>query len=208
MDESQVRRVVQEELRRGLTNTRFGYQNVPLHEHDGVEAPKVKDNNINRNPAILGSITLSTEGQTYTLETNTPFTPRKIECNGLVYNPDSGNNIRVITTGAAYLGEGYYFQPSSSNSVVVGDIRYPAPTKQPDGSTKNVPLQYSSWFWANRNDNDQYFAAVSENHIVSVAVGATIYARVTVVDFSKDRVVLSVPFLESGYEVIANFLIT
>jgi hypothetical protein len=208
MDEKKVKEMIKKEMDRREKSKRFGLQNSIQHTHDGDNSPRIPDPNLDRNPAVLGSVTFGTLNQDYTFRLNMPYTPRRIHCNGLVYNPDSGNNIRIITVGEAYLGKGFYLQPETSNSVIVGDIQYPAPTEQPDGSVKNVPLQCSSWFWANRSDNDQYFASVSENHIVSVSFSGTTYARITVTDFSKDKIVFSVPFLESGYEVIANFLIT
>ena len=204
MDEAQVKKLIQKELDLRSKKQRFGRQEASNHNHDGGNSPKVADANLDRNPAVLGSVTFATAGQTYTFELNMPYTPRKISCNFII----AGSTVRMIGVGEAYLGEGYYLQPVNSNTVRVGDIKYPAPTEQPDGSTKSVPLQCSNWFWANRANNDQYFAAVSENHIVSVSFSGTIYARVTVVDFSKDKIVFSVPYLESGYEVFANFLIT
>jgi len=204
MDEKAIRRIVQEEMKKANRHNRFGVQEIPLHHHNGNDSPTIRQTDIKKNPGVLGSVTFAQKGQIYTFEIDMPQTPSKIECNGIVYD----TNRRILTTGFAYLGEGYYLQPSSSTSVVVGDVRYPAATTQPDGSTKSVPLQCSSWLRASRSSLSEISAAVSENHIVSVTIGATIFARVTVIDFSKDKVVFSVPYLESGYEVIANFLIT
>ena len=207
MDENAIKKLIQQELKKRENNARFGWQRASNHTHDGVNSPRVAERDLNRNPGVLGSVTFATEGQTYTFELNMPYTPRHISCNGIAYNT-SGTIYRFITVGEAYLGEGYYLQPVNSNTVRVGDIRYPAATEQPDGTTKSVPIQGSSWFRASRSSVNDVSASVSENHIVSISIGATIYARVTVVDFSKDKIVFSVPFLESGYEVIANFLIT
>lgn len=204
MDDKQIRKIVQEELKKSDKQRRFGMRNIPLHTHNGTDSPQVPVNNLLRNPGVLGSVTFAQQGEEYTFNIDMPQTPNRIDCNGIVYD----TNRRILTNGVAYLGEGYYLQPSSSTSVSVGDIKYPAPTEQPDGSTKNVPIQGSSWLWTNRADADNYSAGVSENHIVSVTISGTIYARVTVVDFSKDKIVFSVPYLESGYEVIANFLIS
>lgn len=203
MDENQIRKIVQEEMKRAEQRGRFGYQQIPLHAHNGKDSKRVKTSDLDTNPGVLGSVTFSTVGETYTFNIDMPQTPRMIYCNGIVYDTSR----RILTVGQAYLGEGYYLQPESSDSVSVGDVKYPAPTDQPDGTTKSVPIQCSSYIWTNRADNDNYYAGVSENHIVSVTVGATIYARATVIDFSKDKVVFSVPYLESGYEIIANFLI-
>lgn len=203
MDENNIKKLIRQELDKRDKQKRFGRQRESNHNHDGSNSPKVADNSIDRNPGVLGSVSFATTGQEYTFKLSMPYTPRNIFCNGIVFDTSR----RILTVGQAYLGEGYYLQPESTNSVIVGGIRYPAPTKQPDESTKNVPLQCSSWIRASRAGLSEVSAAVSENHIVSVTIGATIYARVTVVDFSKDKVVFSVPFLESGYEVIANFLI-
>jgi len=203
MDENKVKKLIEQELNKREAKQRFGRQNVPNHVHDGGESPKIRDLDIDRNPGVIGSVTFSTVGQEYTFRLNMPQTPRMVYCNGIVYD----TNRRILTNGIAYLGKGYYLQPDTSSSVVVGDLPYPAATEQPDGSTKNVPIQGSSWLWADKSNGADYKAAVSENHIVSVGFSGTIYARVTVVDFSKDKVVFSVPYLESGYEVIANFLI-
>ena len=204
MDEKTIRKIVQEEMKKANRKNRFGYQEIPLHSHNGSDSPVIRQVDVKKNPGVLGSVTFAQRGEIYTFELDMPQTPARIDCNGIVYDTSR----RILTTGFAHLGEGYYLQPSSSTSVTVGDIRYPAPTEQPDGSTQRVPLQGSSWLRASRASLSEVSAAVSENHIVSVTIGATIFARVTVIDFSKDKVVFSVPFLESGYEVIANFLIT
>lgn len=208
MDDKQVRKIVQEEIKRSSNASRFGVQNTTFHTHDGIDSKRIREIDLEKIPAVSGNVEFGTEGNFYTFNINAPFTPRQVTVYGNVFNNNAiGPTIRAMTFGTSSLGKAYYLQPQSANTVSVGDIEYPAPTEQPDGSTPSVPMQSSTYIWTNTSGPD-FKAGSSEDHVVSISFGGTIYARVTVVEFSKNKVVFSVPFLESGFTVIANYLIT
>lgn len=205
MDENDVRRIVQDEMRRQSKSSRFGYQNTPLHTHNGKDAPQIPDPNINRNPAVMGNVNFSSSGVDYTFELNMPYTPRQVIMNGIFVNSLSAPTVRYHVWGIAYLGTAYYLQPVDNRTVAVGGIPYPAPTNLQDGSSASVPAQ-SSAFFGFVNGANAGTAGTSQFHIADVFGSATI--RVTVVDFSKDKIVFRVTSLSSGYTLAANYLIT
>ena len=208
MDEKQVLKLIDKRLKEREAKRRFGRQNVAYHTHDGSESPRIREIDLERGPAVSGNVEFSTAGAFYTFNIDQPFTPRQITVYGTVFNNNGiGPTIRAMTFGVASLGKAFYLQPDSANSVTVGDIQYPAPTKQPDGSTVSVPIQSSTYLWTDTTSVANFRAGSSEDHVVSISFGGTIYARVTVVEFSKNKIVFSVPFLQSGYTVIANYLI-
>lgn len=216
LNERDIRRIVQEEIKRDAKSSRFGYQQTPLHTHNGSDSRRIREIDLDRNPSVSGNVEFATE-TTYTFDINMPFTPRQVTVFGTVFNNNAiSPTVRAMTFGVAALGKAYYLQPDTATSVAVGDIEYPAPTPQPDGTTPSVPLQSSTYMWVDTAAVDfgssdasgMCRAGSSEDHVVSISFGGTIYARVTVVEFSKDKIVFSVPFLESGFTVIANYLIT
>jgi uncharacterized protein (DUF2126 family) len=107
--------------------------------------------------------------------------------------------------GEAYLGRANYLQPVDNRTVAVGGIEYPAASNLQDGSVATIPVQSSSFFGF-VNGANAGTAGTSQFHIADVFGSATL--RVTLVDFSKDRIVFRVTSLSSGYTLAANFLIT
>lgn len=216
MDDQKIRRIVQEELQRKLNQDRFGYSTIPYHIHNGKDSPNVPEENVSPNASIVGTIEMSTEGAVYTLNLNSQFTPRSITAYGVVTGTYSAETIRAITVGSAQLTPAFYFQPSSSRSVTTSNKEYPFPTLQPDGTTPSVPAQSSAYLLTSRISNANTFALTSENHIVSVSgFGSTgqgpnnnIYARATVIGFSKSSVEVYVPYLSSGWTIFLTYIIS
>lgn len=212
LQEKDVRRIIQEELKRSAKNARFGYQQTPLHTHNGKDAPQITEDNVVPNPAIVGTIEMA-QATNYSIGLNASFTPRNIQVYGVITGTYSANAIRVLTTGSAQLTKGFYLQPGGSTFVVTGDTQYPFPTSQPDGTTPSVPVQSSAYINVSRGNLAHTFAGVSEDHIVDVVYPdpssvSDIKARVTVVDFSKNEVKVSVPYLEAGWTIFLNYVIT
>jgi len=111
--------------------------------------------------------------------------------------------VRCQIIGSANLGPSFYLQPDSTSSVVTGDIQYPF--VDPILGVV-VPLQSSSYISA---QSSNIFRALSgEGHIVNVAVGSTIYARMTVTEFNRDKIVLVVSDLATDWTISANLIIT
>jgi hypothetical protein len=212
MDENKIRRIVQDEIKKASKSSRFGFQDVPLHQHNGTDSPQIKEDNIVPNPAIVGTIAMA-QSQEYTISLNSIFTPRNIMAYGVITGTYLGSVVRIMTTGSAQLTNGFYLQPGTSSSVITGTKQYPFPTKQPDGSTPSVPVQSSAYINVSRNTSAYVYAGVSEDHIVDVVYPnpssiSDIRARVTVIGYSKSEVKVSVPYLDSGWTVFLNYVIT
>ncbi len=197
MDEAKIRQIVQQELARSNSSGRFALNQIPFHTHDGVNSQKIKAENVIPSASVTGSITFA-QATTYYLNLNASFTPQNITTYGIVTGTDAGA-VRVLTVGSAQLTPTFYFQPSTSTSVVTGNLQFPFNGK---------PAQSSCYLSVDRGNDAGVFAQVSEDHIVSVGFNSINWARATVVGYTKDAIVIDVPFLESGWEIILNFVIT
>lgn len=212
LDERQIKKMIADELDRRAKSGRFGYQQTPLHTHNGKDAPQILEENVVPNPAIVGSVEMA-QATEYRIGLNSSFTPRNIQAYGVITGTYSGNAVRVITTGSAQLTKGFYLQPGGDTFVVTGDVQYPFPTQQPDGTSPSVPVQSSAYFNSSRGDLAHTYAGISEDHIVDVvypnpALESDIKARVTVIGYSKNEVIVSVPYLSSGWTIFLNYVIT
>lgn len=206
-NEQKIRQIVQEELRKSNGASRFGINSIPNHTHNGVDSLQIKQENIIPSVSVSGSIEMS-QATTYRIKLNSSFTPSNILAYGLVTGTDA-TTVRAMTIGSAQLTPSFYLQTGTSTTVVTGNIQYPFPTEQPDGSTPSVPMQSSTYLSVEPTGAAGAFhALVSEDHLVSVFYSGTIWARATVVGFSRDEIVIDVPYLESGWSIILNFVIT
>jgi len=209
MDENKIRQIVQQELQRSNNASRFSVNSIPQHTHDGINSPKIKAENVIPSTSVIGSISLATEGQTYNLLLNSSFTPQVVICHSIVSNT-SGEIYRGAYFGMAQLTPTFYFQPDTTASVLTGNIQYPFPTEQLDGSKPSVPAQSSSGLLVSRSTDANTFANQSEDHILSAYVGtgtSNIRARATIVGFSRDSIQIYVPYLTSGWSIDACFII-
>ncbi len=210
INEGTIRRIVQEEMKRSNGAGRFGINQVPFHTHDGVNSQKIKAENIIPSISVVGAVSLATEGQTYNIQLNSSFTPQLVICHSIVSNT-SGEIFRGFYYGVAQLTPSFYLQPNTSNTVVTGNVQYPFPTAQLDGSNRSVPAQSSSGLLVSRSTDANVFANQSEDHILSAYVGlgtSNIRARATIVGFNRDSLQVYVPYLTSGWTIDACFIIT
>lgn len=210
LTEAQIRKIVQQEIAKSNNASRFNLSAVTDHVHNGIDSPRIKEDDLIQSVNTAGSITFGTQGATYTINLTTNFTPTFVLAYGVVTDSAGSPNIRCHTIGSAQLTPGFYLQPESSRSVAMGGPQYPFPTSQPDGSTATVPIQGSSFIYTNDSANT-FFAGVSEDHLVDVFTGSSvsdIQARVTLVDFSRSFVKLYVPYLTSGWRINVNYVIT
>lgn len=210
LTEQQIRNIVRQEMAKGSSASRFNVSNVPNHSHNGIDSLPIKADNIVRSVNTAGSILFGTEGATYTIKLTTNFTPSSVLAYGVATNAASAPTIRCHTVGSAQLSNGFYLQPETNRSVVMGGPEYPFPTDQPDGSKAIVPIQGSSFIYINETSG-AVRSGVSEDHLVDVFIGdeiSDIRARVTLVDFSRTYVKLYVPYLTSGWRINVNYVIT
>ncbi len=99
---------------------KFGVADVPLHYHNGFDAPQIPAENIVNKMRASGSITLATDGRQYELQlTGTP-TQILFYGNAVRYN-GSTPDIRAFVVGSAQLGPSYFFQPVDTSTVSPSD---------------------------------------------------------------------------------------
>jgi len=212
MDDQKIRKIVQDELRRSQGASRFNINTIPNHTHNGVDSLQIKAENVIPATSVTGTVEMATEGATYSLKLNSNFTPQQIIAHGVVTGTYSGSAMRVITWGSAQLTPSFYFQPVDGQlAVSVGNIQYPFPTLMPNGTKPNVPAQSSSYLAVSRGSVANTFALTSENHILSVGgfpTSTDIYARATVVGYTKNEILVYVPTLDAGWTIFLTFIIT
>ncbi len=213
MDEQKIRRIIRDEIARTNQSSRFNLESISNHAHTGTDSsPRIRQEDVIPSTSVVGSIEFSQQ-TTYTINLNASFTPSNVLAYGVVTGTYNGNAIRALTTGSAQLTPTFYLQPATDTSVVVGGPQYPFPTQQPDGSSPTVPAQSSSYISVSRGSDSDLFAGISEDHIVDLVYPNPssvddIRARVTVLGFSRNSIIVSVPYLENGWTIFLNFVIT
>ena len=207
-NEQKIRQIVREELARKDDSSRFRLTSIPNHKHDGVDSLKIRQENIIPSVSVSGRITFAQETD-YTINLNSNFTPSRIELYGIAYDASGIGGYRTMTVGTANLGPSFYLQPvaGSTTSVQQGTKQYPFPTQMYDGSYATIPLQSCTYLWVS-NGSSNYHGQPSEGHILNVEWGGTIYARMTVTDFSKSAITLRVDVLDTNWEIYTNIVIT
>lgn len=191
---------MQQEIQRSNSAARFSVNSIPFHTHDGVNSPVIKEENVQPSTSITGFVSFA-QATTYQINLNASFTPRTVQVNGIVTGAYSGQQTRVLTVGSALLTPTLYLQRNTTTSVVTGNLQYPF---------NNKPAQSSSFLSVTRGGTSNFYAGVSEDHIVSVNFPSTsdIQARATIIDFSRTSITIDVPNLTSGWEITLNFIIS
>ncbi len=208
-NEQRLRQMIQEELVKYQNTSRFsGVQSIPNHSHDGINSAKIKAESIIPSTSVTGFVSFAT-ANTYTLNLNSSFTPRMLTCYGIVTGTLSGNQTRVMTYGTALFTPTFYFQQDTSRTVNTGNLQFPFKAAG-DTSLSGKPAQSSSFISVTRGGTSDFYAGVSEDHIVSINIPttSTIQARATVVDFSRNAIVIDIPILTNGWEITLNFVIS
>lgn len=201
--EATVRRIVQEELRRNTNGGRFGLNTIPFHTHDGVNSQKIKEENIIPGASVYGDVTFSSV-DTYKINLNSSFTPSSIFVYGLTTGDYSGAAQRSIFFGSATVTPTLYLQSATTRSAVTGNLQFPLNGK---------PAQSGVYFSSNRGSTSFTYAGVTEDHVVSVAFPdptsiADIRARLTITEVTRDYITVDIPYLDSGWSIIASFVIS
>lgn len=113
--ESQFQRLYQQYA------SKYGVASVPLHTHNGLDAPKINSANLTQGLRASGSISLQTNGQQYTL--NLTGAPSHVQFYGNAIHRTGGViDVRAQAIGSAELGPSYYFQPESTSTVSPSDV--------------------------------------------------------------------------------------
>ncbi len=201
MNDTQIRQIVQDELRRSQSTGRFGLNSIPYHTHDGVNSQKVKQADIIPSVSVSGNISFAAS-DTYTIYLNSSFTPSHITAYGNITG--SGAEL-FFSIGSANLTPSFYLQPDTTRTVKTGTIEYPF--IDPNLSVI-VPLQSSCYIGAeSTSTGNNMHSLSSEGHIVNVFYGGDIKARATVTEFSKNFIKFKTS-IDSGWEMNINYIIT
>lgn len=213
MNEQQIRNIVRQEIQRQSNASQFRLGNVQQHTHNGTDSPLVREENLIPSASITGFVTFA-QATTYTIQLNASFTPRSITVYGIATGEYSSNQTRVLSFGTAQLTPTFYLQdPTDADTpdtyVVTGKKQFPFSTS---GSSSGKPAQSSSFLSVTRGGTSNFYAGVSEDHIMSVflptSADSDIKARATITDFSKTAITVDIPILASGWEITLNFVIT
>lgn len=207
MNEQQIRNIVRQEIQRQSNASQYRLGNTQTHSHNGIDSVQVREDDLIPSASITGFISFAQE-TTYTIKLNASFTPQSITAYGIVTGTVGGNQTRVLSFGTAQLTPTFYLQDPTDAAtpdtfVVTGTKQFPFNGK---------PAQSSSFISVTRGGTSNFFAGVSEDHILSVfqptSAESDLKARATVTDFSKTGITIDIPELASGWEITLNFLIT
>lgn len=180
-------------MRRGSERDRFGYSLSNFHTHNGKDAPKILEDNIQQNPVILGAIEFSSQAE-YTLNLNSTFTPTEI----IAYSNIVGSSgERFVSTGSAYLTPAFYFQPLSNRSVQTGTLEYPL---------NDYPAQTSVYLGVDSTSTHR--TVVSEFAIVSVEYPlGTVHAQMKIKNYGRSSVTVDITVLDAGWTINSSLVI-
>jgi hypothetical protein len=210
MNDAQIRKIVQEEIRRSNDASRFRVNAIPEHVHNGTDSPKLNADNIIPATSVVGNVEFS-QKKTYKINLNSSFTPQRVVVNGIASGTYDGVQVRSTFSGIALLTKTLYLQPSTSTSVVVGNVEYPF-NGVPAQNSSSISVFRSSYNFGGGTVANPVFATASEFHICSIGIPnnniANIQARATITDFSRDFITVDIPYLNSGWTLFINFSIT
>lgn len=186
--EEQIRQIVREEIQRNYSS---GSPKVAPHKHNNVDNLQIRQSDVLPSTRATGRIQFS-EVKRYTLNINSNPNPTLIICYGVVVDDDTSPTIRINTFGTAELGQSYYFQPLTTDSVT------PGPMQRFVQASTYLSVQNGGTF----------HALADEGHLVDVEypVG-TIHARMTLVSFDKSTITLDVTDLDAGWSIIVNLVV-
>ena len=207
MTEQEIRKIIKEEISRSSKASRFGYKQTTSHFHDGFDAPKIPLDNIEQNPVVTTTLLITKVGSSV-INLNFPSSPRHIQMYGIVIGPYLDGVAQAISIGSASLTKGFY-SIGTDGKIVDYSQQYPVPRKQLDGTTGNVPIQSSVFISITDNDN----LLGTQHHILDVydsedVKARTSKARITVVEYGRDRVKLDIPYLNPSWNILLSCVIS
>jgi len=103
----------------------------------------------------------------------------------------ASTTVRAHTMGSAQLGQSYYFQPDTNSTVKEG------------GPVQSF-IQSSTYF--STSNLGAVHALTDEGNLVDVEYSG-IHARLTLIDYNNTSIVLRVPYLDSGWQIIVNIVV-
>lgn len=195
MNEEQVKQIAKQVFDERLQATQYGFNSIPFHTHNGTDSPNISQASVNPYFRANGTITMATDGATYTLGLN--FKGSRVDFNGVaVHKTLAVIDERALVNGVALLGQSYEFTALSSTAVTVG------------GPVKNI-IQGCSSMTIDAAATPPYAVIASEEHIVYVVQPGTgtSVAVATVTGFSFGKVLIKVA-LTADWEITGTFTVS
>lgn len=196
MNELEIRKIVQEELRAQAYQS--GAPIVPRHVHNNVDSPKINRSNVINTIGIMGKINF-TSNSIYTLNFSSP-NPSRLDLNGFTFDTGATNS-SVLTVGVALLSKAYYFQPQTNRTAVEGGTPYPI---------GGVLAQCSSNLYVKDGANPSVTWPRTDQFYILNAYTATStpIATMQAQNLTATSIDLAITNLLSGWNIAANFIIT
>lgn len=170
---------------------------IPKHVHNGKDAPRINQVDIEPGYGTSGSMTFATNGRRYRIKL--PSAPTRVFFNGVTTN---GTN-RLLNIGTAFLGKSFYLQEDSVESVVPGPYFNVVQCCTTAGSTGVTGVR------------------VHEGHLVRSQDGSTVVAELTIPSYAytpfgkegqKDNrgylngYLYLDCYLATGYQIVGNII--
>lgn len=187
MNDSQIRQLIQQEIARNSQSSRFNLVNTTRHQHTKNDVAPISQNDITPGNSTTGTISFE-QATTYNIGVN--FNPTAVFVHG---NITGASGEKYITVGSAQFGPGFYLQPGTATSVMIGGAR-------------ETLIQSCTYFGST---GTAFHTVASEEHIVDVEYPlGTIHARATITGYSNKGIIVQVDNLDSGWAMNLNFTIS
>ena len=193
MDEAKIRAIVQQEIQRNDSASRFSLNQIPRHTHNGTDSPNISQSSVVPVTRTIGSITMATNGADYSL--GITFKPTRVDFYGVATNVASGFHVQII--GTCLVGAGNHFQPGTTRYVVTGPI-----TESNVQGCSFMVIRVSGGVTTS-------VAGVSEQAIVDAFYpnNSTTVARATITAVKTDSITVSV-VLAAGWSINGTWVIS
>lgn len=188
MKEQDIRKIVRDEI---IANSRTGSPITNPHQHNGVDNLKINQANILPGPRFNGTINMA-QSTTYTLPLN--GNPTSVTFYGGALTT-SGSGKHAMVVGNAQLGGGFQFQPGTSTTVTLNNIK------------TNI-IQGSASILIDDSNVNNTVIRNSESHIIYVEdISNTLVAVATITSYSSDFILVETA-LETGWSISGLWIIT
>lgn len=184
-DQQIVRQMIQQEMMKSSQADRFNMTNIKRHQHKN-DTFSINQNDITPGNSTTGTITLA-QVTTYNIGVN--FNPTTLDIQG---NVTGASGEKFLVVGVAQFGPGFYLQPGTSTSVIIG------------GQPETI---IQSCCYIGGIGGGALHTVADQGHIVDVEYGG-VHARATVTGYSNKGIIVQVNNLDSGWAMNLNFTIS
>lgn len=165
MDESKVRQIVQEEMRRNEGSSRFQLKEIPFHKHDGIDSINIKQSDILPSVSVGGNIRFAHTGM-FNIFLNSSFTPSNVMLYGNAVN--RGGSITFTLSSSATASTGTIYKQGSNRFTVLSTIAGSL-TLSTSGGTRGDPTASGTLtLFAGSGDTTINYTSVSSSDSITV----------------------------------------